>query len=1031
MFCDMVGSSALSTRLDAEEQREVVSAFQSCCAAEIKRLDGMVAQYLGDGVLAYFGYPVAHEDDAERAVRAGLAIIPAIAKLDPAPGVRLQSRIGVASGVVVIGDLVREDVTQENAAVGETTNLAARLQALAEPDTLIIAPDTHRLVGALFEYRDLGPQALKGFGQPVRVCQVLHASTVENRFEAHHQEGMAPLLGREEELELLLRRWQQAKAGEGRVVLITGEPGIGKSRLTQALRERLAAVPHTRLVYHCSPYHQDSALYPVTRQLVRAAGIERDDSADARLDKLETLLTQSSSRPREDLPIFAALLSIPGGARAPLPRSTPQQLKERTLLAILAHLRTQAVAGPVLLVMEDLHWVDPTTLELVGRIVEQASALHLLVLLTARPEFSAPWPNHRHVSAMALSRLDRAEGERLVAGLTRGKALPAEVLQQIVARTDGVPLFIEELTKTVLESGLLREMGASYELAAPLPPLAIPSTLHASLLARLDRLASVKDVAQIGAAIGREFSYRLLATVAGLEERELRAALARLVEAGLVFQRGEPPEATYVFKHALVQDAAYASMVKSRRQQLHGKIAHVLERDFPELAATEAEALARHFSAAQQPDRAVGYWLAAGGRALQRSANREAITHLSAGLGQLEQLPDTGERRKQELALQRLLGQAYFHVKGLGAAETERAFNRARELCAASDDDLSIIPVLQGIIIIEWGASQWLKAEKTGDEILLRARRTGDTGACLVADFNVASNRMHLGRPTQAWRFFDRGIAAYRQIDAATALRAAHTYFLEPGSFLYSYAAHCQWLLGNPDKAVALGNEAIAAGERVRHDYSLSRALYLNSILHAFRREWKLVEDYAARSIVLAQEHGLGMMVAVAGIMREVARGNVPGQGNAADIRHAITGYRATGTRIQLTVHLALFAQVLWARGQYEEGMAVLREAMDLVEKTGERLVEAEIYRLNGDLLQAYKGPEEAEASYRRALDVAREQQAKAFELRAATSLARLWGDQGRHTEARDLLCAVYACFREGFDTADLKEAKALLEKLA
>ena len=465
----------------------------------------------------------------------------------------------------MVGDLVREGVTQENAAIGETTNLAARLQSLAEPNTIVISPDTHRLVGALFEYRDLGQVSAKGFAEGVHARQVLGASKVENRFEARHQSGTSPLLGREEELDLLLRRWEQAKRGEGRVVLVTGEPGIGKSRLTRALQERLRTDPHIPLTYHCSPYHQDSALHPIIGQLSRAASIERDDSAETKLDKLEALLAQSSENLAEDMPLFAALLSIPGGDRYPLPNLTPQRLKERTLGALLAHLKHLAARQPVLMVFEDLHWIDPTSLELLSLAIDQIKGQRLFLLATARPEFTPPWPSHRHISTVALTRLDKTEGEALVAGMTGGKSLPREVLDQIVARTDGVPLFIEELTKTVLESGLLREGDGRYELTGPLPPLAIPSTLHASLLARLDRLASVKDVAQIGAAIGREFSYALIAAVAALPEKDLKAALGQLVAAELIFQRGVPPDATYQFKHALVQDAAYASLVRSRR----------------------------------------------------------------------------------------------------------------------------------------------------------------------------------------------------------------------------------------------------------------------------------------------------------------------------------------------------------------------------------------------------------------------------------------------------------------------------------
>ena len=540
VFCDMVGSSALSTRLDPEEQRDVVSAFQTCCANEIKRLGGMVAQYLGDGVLAYFGYPSAHEDDAERAVRVGIAILDVVGALKPAPGVILQARIGIASGVVVVGDLVREGITQENAAIGETTNLAARLQSLAEPNTIVIAPETHRLVGALFEYRDLGTHVLKGFAEPVHVRQVLAASKVENRFEARHPSGTSPLLGRDEELDLLTRRWEQAKSGQGRVVVLTGEAGIGKSRLTRALQERLAEEPHTRMIYHCSPYHRDSALHPIIGHLVRGADIEHGDDSEVKLDKLRTLLAQSSDSLAEDMALFAALLSIPAGDRYPLPKLTPQRLKEVTLRSLIGQLKKLAARQPVLMLFEDLHWVDPTTIELLSLIVDETPALRLLLIATGRPDFAPRWPSQPYISTISLSRLGRSEGQALVNDVTKGRVLPAEVLEQILARTDGVPLFIEELTKTVLETGLLRQVEDRYVLTGPLPPLAIPSTLHASLMARLDRLASVKDVAQIGATIGREFSYGLVATVSSLPQKALRDALAQLVEAELIFQRGVP-----------------------------------------------------------------------------------------------------------------------------------------------------------------------------------------------------------------------------------------------------------------------------------------------------------------------------------------------------------------------------------------------------------------------------------------------------------------------------------------------------------
>lgn len=658
MFCDMVGSSALSTRHDPEEQRDVVSTFQGCCATQIKQLGGMVAQYLGDGVLAYFGYPAAHEDDPERAVRAGLAILNALGTLKPGAGTTLQARIGIASGVVVVGDLVREGVTQENAAIGETTNLAARLQSLADPDALLICPETHHLVGVLFEYRDLGAHALKGFTRPVHVRHVTGASRVENRFEARRAEVASPLLGRDEELELLLRRWEQAKRGEGRVVLLTGEAGIGKSRLTRALQDRLAAEPHTVMLYHCSPYHQDSALHPVIGQILRAAGIERDDPAESKLDKLAALLGQSSDNLAEDVSLFAALLSLPTGDRYPPPRLAPQRLKEVTLRTLLNHLKRLAARHPVLVLFEDLHWVDPTSLELLALTVDEIPAVQLLFIATSRPDFSPRWPSHPHISTISLNRLGRHEGRALIEDVTKGKTLPPEVLEQILARTDGVPLFIEELTKTILETGLLQQAGDRYVLTGPLPPLAIPSTLHASLIARLDRLASVKDVAQIGATIGREFSYGLVSAVSSLPPKGLQDALAQLVEAELIFQRGVPPDAAYLFKHGLVQDAAYASLVRSRRQQLHGLVAHALEQKFPAIVEAEPEIVAHHYTEAKVATLAVRYWKKAGDRALARSANAEATDHFKHVLAISEEIGDANIRLEEEFEGRYGLGKA-------------------------------------------------------------------------------------------------------------------------------------------------------------------------------------------------------------------------------------------------------------------------------------------------------------------------------------------------------------------------------------
>ncbi len=572
MFCDLVGSSALSARLDPEDLRRVIGAYHICIAEVIGQYEGIIARYMGDGVLAYFGYPQAHEDDAEQATRAGLALVDAVANLQTDIGAELQVRIGIATGTVVVGDLIGEGAAQEQAVVGETPNLAARLQTLAEPGTVLISASTHRLTGGNFEYRDLGPVTLKGWGETLPAWQVLGTSGVESRFEAQHQTRLTPLIGRDEEIDLLLRRWRYAAQGEGCAVVLSGDPGIGKSHIARALQERLQAEPHITLRYFCSAHHTISALFPFISQLERAALFERSDSPTQKFAKLEALLAQSAAD-ADHVAVLANLLSLPPNDRYRLPELSPQNRKEKTFAALLAQLDGLAAREPVLLIFEDVHWIDPTSRELLTVTLERVPRLRVLLLITARPEFTPPWPGHAHVTTLLLTRLSRRDGAALIERVTAGKTLPEEVMNQILARTDGVPLFVEELTKTVLETGLLQERDGHYVLNRPLPSMAIPMTLHASLMARLDRLAPVREVAQIGAVVGREFSYELLNAVAGLPIERLEEALGQLVRSELVFCRGEVPHAVYTFKHTLVRDAAYSGLLKSRRAEVHAAIA--------------------------------------------------------------------------------------------------------------------------------------------------------------------------------------------------------------------------------------------------------------------------------------------------------------------------------------------------------------------------------------------------------------------------------------------------------------------------
>jgi class 3 adenylate cyclase len=679
--------------MDPEDLREVISAYQKCVAQTVQRFGGFVAKYMGDGVLVYFGYPQADEDDAERAVRAGLELTVGVGSLNsPVP---LQTRVGIATGLVVVGDLIGSGEAQERGIVGETPNLAARLQGIAEPNTVVISESTRKLVGNLFELADLPSKDLKGIDGPARAFAALRLSAVESRFEALRT-ATTPLVGRDEELALLMRRWEQAKAGDGCFVLICGEPGIGKSRIAQTVVERIGAEPYTRLRYFCSPHHQDSALYPSIAQLERAAGFRREDTPEQRLNKLEAVLAQGTNDLSQAVPLLADLLSIPTGDRYPPLDLTPQKRKAKTLQAQLSQVEGLAARQPVLMVFEDVHWSDPTTRESLDLLVDRIPTLRVPMILTFRPEFTPPWVGRPHVTLLNLNRLPPRQRAEMITHVTGNKALPKEIADQIVDRTDGVPLFIEELTKTVIESGVLREAGDHYTVAGPVTSLAIPASLHASLVARLDRLAPTREVAQIGAALGRSFSHELISAVAPMPQQKIDESLAQLVAAELIFRRGTPPDAEYTFKHALVQDAAYSTLLRSRRQQIHGRIASTLESQFPETVTAQPELLAHHCGEAGLTEKAVGYWLKAGQQAVARSAMSEAVAQLRRGLELLASMPDGADHEQRELELQAALVPAVIAAKGYTAPEVGETIARARSLAEKLDRTDYLIGLLYG-----------------------------------------------------------------------------------------------------------------------------------------------------------------------------------------------------------------------------------------------------------------------------------------------------------------------------------------------
>ena len=1032
LFCDLVGSTELAARLDPEDMGRVIRAYQECCAQVIGRWGGHVAKYMGDGVLAYFGWPVAHEDEAERAVRAGLALGQSLAGVTTPAVEPLAARVGIATGLVMVGELIGEGAAREEAVVGETPNLAARLQALARPGSVVISPATRRLLGGMFDLEDLGRQHLKGFAEPLAAWRVAGEGRAEGRFEARQTAGLTPLVSRDEEIALLLRRWQQVKDGEGHIVLLSGEPGIGKSRLVREVRARLESEPHVRLLYQCSPHHTTSPLHPVIEQLERAAGLAQGEPPDARLAKLKALLARGTDRLEQAVPLFAALLGLSTEGRYPALNLTPQRQKQLTLAALVEQLEGLAAAQPVLLAYEDMHWSDPTTQDLLGLTIERLQRLPVLLLITFRPEFSPPWPAQPHVSALALSRLGRREGAALVERVVRDKPLPDEVAAQIVAKTDGVPLFVEELTKTVLESGLLKDAGDHYELAGPLPPLALPSTLHDSLLARLDRLAPVKEIAQIGAALGREFSHGLLAAVADRPEAELQVALDQLVAAELVYRRGTAPDVTYSFKHALVQDAAYGALLKSRRQQLHARIAQVLEEQFPEIVETQPELLAQHYSGAGLTEQAIIYWDKAGERAIQRSANAEAIERLSKALELLAMVPETPERIRQELALQTRLGPAVQAVKGQAAPDVEAVYNRARELCArVTDCPPLLFSTLRGLWVFNMLRARHDEAHEFAGQMLALAQRERSDALHLEACKALGQTRFNLGEFVGARTQLEEALRLYNPEQHRT---HALLYALDPAVGAGVYAAWTLWCLGHLDQSLAKSHEALAMARQMPHHFTLASALGHCAMLHQLRREVPPTEELSEALMTLSAEQGLAYWPGLATLMKGwVLAERGEGEASIAELRSAMATIRGIGAAAELPWYLALLAGAYGIVGRTAEGLDAIAEALAQVASTNERFYEAEIYRVKGEILLKHGGPDwaaEAETCFRQALDIAEAQSAKSWELRAAMSLARLWAEQGKRAQAQDLLAPVYGWFTEGFETADLKDAKALLEEL-
>jgi class 3 adenylate cyclase/predicted ATPase len=1023
MFCDLVGSTPLAARLDPEDLRDVVGAYHRVVAATVARCGGFVAKYMGDGVLIYFGYPQAREDDAECAVIAGLDLVAAVAGLNPRPDIKLACRVGIATGLVVVGDLIGEGSAQEQAVVGETPNLAARLQSLAEPDTVLIEARTRRLVGNLFEKRSLGAVEIKGFAGRQRVWQMLGRGRVLSRFEALRSRA-TPLVGREEDIELLRRRWRQVETGNGQVVLIAGEAGIGKSRLTAALFEDLAGAPHTRLRYFCSPHHTDSALHPIIAQLEHAAGFAPNEPPSARLDKLDALLAQLTT-PAEDRSLLAELLSLGGADRKYAALGlTPQIRKERTLATLLRQLEALAQRQPVLMVFEDVHWIDPTSLELLDRIVERLGALPVLLLVTFRPEFTAPWIGQSYVTALALRRLGARDSAALAGHVSGNHALSAELLDEIVDRADGVPLFLEELTKAVVEAG----PGGDAEVVAAIPSAAdaIPATLHASLAARLDRLGPAREIAQIGAVIGRDFSYELLRALTALTDTRLAAALDQLVASELVSRRGMPPMASYVFKHALVQEAAYETLLRAERRRLHARIANLLEQR-AEVVERQPELLAQHYAEAGINDKAVDYWILAGKRSAARSALVEAEAQFEKALAQLALLPDTPEQRRQELLLQADLGATRFAVRGWAAPETGRSYARATELWEQLGHPWEFLKAPWGQWMYHTNRGELDLAQRIAEDLLRRSQQRADRRNLILAHFCLGTTFLPKGEFTAARLNLGEVNRLYAPDDTPVFIQQ---FGVHPRAMSLTFLGLIHFCVGYPDQARTYHDAAISEARIQRHTPSIAQSLSMKARLLYLIGNAELLTECANALFAIAVDQGFPLWAAqglIYGGWAKAAAGDA--DNGLSSIRKGIADYYRTGALTWTPLFHMIEAEVEVLCGHAEAALSILDHALETSRVRGENYFEAELMRSRGERFRD-RDSSNAETSFREALDIARHQEAKLWELRAASSLARLWTEVGRRDEARNLLAPVYGWFTEGFDTPDLKEAKALLDKL-
>jgi len=1032
LFCDLVGSTELSAGLDPEDFSAIIAGYRRCIVETIGRFGGFVARHHGDGAVVYFGYPHAHEDDAERAVQASLALVQAIAAL-PAKE-KLSARIGVATGVALVGDMSDSAISEEHGILGDTPNLAARLQSLAAPGSVVISGRTKTIVGSQFAYLDLGRVDVKGFARPIAAWQVAGRTAVTTRSHALQSSDLLPLIGRDEEMELIVSRWKRARSGEGQVVLLSGEAGIGKSRLAVALLERLAGEPHIRLRCFCSPQHTDSTLYPVIGEMMRAARFAHDDSPQVKLDKLDALLARSATSP-EDAALFAELLSLPNDGRYPPVEVEPQLRRQKTLKALGSQIEALARINPLLVIFEDAHWADPTSLELFARAVELAVGHRLLILVTFRPEFDPPSAGRPHVTELTLNRLAPGDIDVLIDRVVGDRSLPAGIRQDIIERTDGIPLFAEEMTKAVLDAegeGDARRLCA----AAPTPVVAVPASLQASLMSRLDRLGPAKDVAQTGAAIGRSFPHRLLAALVRKPKDELDSDLDRLIAAGLLFRYGTPPHASYLFKHALVQDVAYGTLLREQRRALHARIAEILESRFPDIAEIQPELLARHYARADLIEKSARQWGKAGLRSQQRSALVEAAEQLGQALSQMATLPSTPDLRHEQIVMQVALLNTLMHVKGYGAPETKaavaqaRAFvERAEQLGESPDDQSLLLSALYGQWIVNFINFNGGVARELAARFLELGAKDGAAVPLIIGHRTMASTLALRGDLVGAEAHYNAALALYRPAEHR---RLMTRFGQDLRVTCLAFRSMASWLLGYPEAALDDADGALMEARQIGHAATLMFTLNFPILVNTYCGNYHAANEHLKELAALAEQKGAPFRKAES-VLRRGYILTLTGAAKAVEtVTAGIDLWRSAGSTIFTPEQEFMLAIAYADAGQFDHAWRCIASAMEAMQATQERWCEAEVHRVAGEIALRWPQRDEARAHvhFEHALTIARAQHAKSWELRAATSSARLLCHQGKRKMARERLAPVYDWFTEGANTSDLQRARALLAEL-